>query len=78
MLLAVDPGSSGQQFNEITLDKIEQLRRKGFGGKIIVDGGINPETAKKVKSAGADVIISASYIWNNISPGKGYEELKAI
>lgn len=78
LLLAVNPGSAGQQFQEITIDKIKQLREKGFGGKIIVDGGIKPDTAKKVKDAGADAVISASYIWNNINPKKGFEELKAI
>lgn len=78
LLLAVDPGSAGQEFQEITIDKIKQLRENGFGGKIIIDGGINIETAKKVKIAGADAIVSASYIWNNIHPKKGFEELKAI
>ncbi|MEK7478299.1 MAG: hypothetical protein AAB626_00020 [Patescibacteria group bacterium] len=78
LLLAVEPGSAGQAFEEITIDKIKQLRERGFGGKIIIDGGINLETAKKVKEAGADVVVSASYIWNNISPKKGFEELKNI
>lgn len=78
LLLAVNPGTAGQEFQEIVLEKIKQLRKKGFGGKIIVDGGINPNTAKKVKDAGADVIVAASYIWNSINPKKGYEELKAI
>jgi ribulose-phosphate 3-epimerase len=78
LLLAVEPGSAGQEFKEITLDKIRQLRQSGFSGKIIIDGGINLETAKKVKDAGADVVVSGSYIWNNIDPKKGFEELKAI
>ncbi|MHB9019562.1 MAG: hypothetical protein ACYC3G_01640 [Minisyncoccota bacterium] len=78
LLLAVDPGSAGQEFQEITMDKIKQLREMGFGGKIIIDGGINLETAKKVKIAGADVVVSASYIWNNIDPKRGFEELKNI
>jgi ribulose-phosphate 3-epimerase len=77
-LLAVDPGSSGQEFQEITIDKIKELRERGFDGKIVIDGGINLETAKKVKAAGADAIVSASYIWNNINPKKGFEELKNI
>lgn len=78
LLLAVEPGSAGQEFEEITIAKIKQLREKGFGGKIIIDGGINPETAKKVKMAGADVVVSASYIWNNVNPKRGFEELKAV
>jgi len=77
-LLAVDPGSAGQEFQEVTMSKIKQLREKGFGGKIIIDGGINLETGKKIKEAGADAIVSASYIWNNINPKKGFEELKSL
>lgn len=77
-LLAVDPGAAGQAFQEITIDKIKKLREKGFNGKIIVDGGINLDTARRVKAAGADAIVSASYIWNNISPKKGYVELRSV
>lgn len=77
-LLAVDPGASGQPFQDIVIDKIKKLREKGFNGKIIIDGGINPDTARRVKFAGADVVISGWYIWNNIDPKKGYAALKAI
>jgi ribulose-phosphate 3-epimerase len=78
LLLAVEPGLAGQQFQEDTLNKIKQLRERGFNGKIIVDGGINLETAKKVKEAGADIIVSASYLWNNINPARAYGKLRAI
>jgi len=78
LLLAVDPGLAGQEFQEITLEKIKQLKEGGFGGKIIVDGGINPATARKAKSAGADTVVSASYIWNNINPKKGFMELRSV
>ncbi len=77
-LLAVEPGLAGQEFQEITIEKIKQLRQNGFGGKIVVDGGMNLQTAKMVKEAGADVIVAASYIWNNLSPKRGYEELKSV
>jgi ribulose-phosphate 3-epimerase len=77
-LLAVEPGAAGQNFQDVVIDKIKKLREKGFSGKIIIDGGINPDTARRVKFAGADVVISASYIWNNADPKKGYEALKAI
>jgi ribulose-phosphate 3-epimerase len=77
-LLAVDPGASGQPFQEIVIDKIKKLRESGFSGKIIVDGGINPDTARRVKFAGADVVISASYIWDSENPSKRYQELRSI
>jgi ribulose-phosphate 3-epimerase len=65
LLLAVNPGFSGQEFNESTLEKITDLR-KIFPNVIIeIDGGINPETAKKCVAAGANILVSASYIFDS-------------
>ena len=45
---------------------------------IEVDGGITPETAKWAKDAGADIVVSASYIFGSKDPEGAYEELKKI
>ncbi len=45
---------------------------------IEVDGGINLETARLAKKAGADIIVSASYIFKSSKPQKIYEELSKI
>ena len=66
MVMAVKPGAAGQEFDDKVLHKIKMLShtRKKHGLKylISVDGGINPETAKLCWSAGADLLVSGSYL----------------
>lgn len=77
-VLAVPPGPAGQPFNNLALEKISFLRASFPNAKIEVDGGVNLETAKLVKDAGADIVVSASYIFDSLDPKKAYEELNAI
>lgn len=69
MVMAVSPGAAGQKFDERCLKKISILAatRKKHGLKylISVDGGINAETAKKCWAAGADLLVSGSYLSNS-------------
>lgn len=66
LIMGVEPGKSGQEFKESTLDKIEKLKQvideNGYNTIISVDGGINDEVFKMVKEKGADMIVSASYL----------------
>lgn len=64
-ILTVKPGPSGQKIDEGSFDKIAHLRQNCLGSKIEIDGGINHETAKKAKEAGADVLIAGAYIFNS-------------
>lgn len=77
-LLAVEPGFSGQKFDESVLEKIKLLRQRAPSAIIEVDGGINPETASLVKAAGADIIVSASYILGSLNPREAYEKLASV
>jgi len=69
LVMTVNPGFGGQKFLSSQLKKIENLRKKidKIGKKIEleVDGGINEETSKIVASAGADVLVSGSYIFGS-------------
>lgn len=78
LILAVEPGFSGKPFDESQLEKIKILRSKIPSARIEVDGGVNLEIALKIKSAGANTIISASYIWNSGNPKETYDELLEI
>jgi ribulose-phosphate 3-epimerase len=78
LILAVNPGLPGQKFQENQLDKIRALRQKMPDVIIMVDGGVNLETAPKIKEAGADILVSASYIWNNKDPEAAYQKLQTI
>ena len=66
MVMAVKPGAAGQAFDERAIQKIKILNytRKKHGLKylISVDGGINPDTAKLCWDAGADLLVSGSYL----------------
>jgi len=77
-ILSVSPGFAGQKFNEGVLEKIKFLRKNHSDVTIEVDGGINLKTAKLVKKAGADIVVSASYIFGSKDPKKAYEELTKI
>lgn len=77
-ILAVVPGWAGQKFNPTVLDKIGFIRKNMPDAIIEVDGGINPETAKLLKDAGVNILVSASYIFNSQEPRKTYNELKQI
>jgi ribulose-phosphate 3-epimerase len=75
-ILAVSPGPSGQEMSQGTLDKIEFLKSQMPSVIIEVDGGVNPATASLFKKAGADIILSGSYIFNSADPKSAYLELK--
>jgi len=77
-ILAVNPGLAGQAFLPVVLGKIKFLRRQFPGATIEVDGGINPETAKLVRVAGADTVVSATYIFGNSNPKRAYEALHNV
>lgn len=77
-LLAVTPGFAGQEFDNSTLKKIKFLREYRRDVKIEVDGGINPSTARLVKNAGADIVVSASYIFGNELPKIAYGKLTRL
>ena len=66
MVMSVKPGAAGQDFDIRALQHIKILNhtRKKHGLKYIisVDGGINPETAKLCWGAGADLLVSGSYL----------------
>lgn len=69
LVMSVEPGFGGQQFDSSALEKIAQLRAwaqaENVDLRIEVDGGINAETGKLCTQAGADVLVAGSYIFKN-------------
>ena len=72
LLMSVNPGFGGQRFIEGTVDKLQRLRRlideRGAHALIQIDGGVNDVTAPKLAAAGADVLVSGSYIFKSADP----------
>lgn len=71
LVMSVNPGFGGQSFIPSSLEKISSIRKmidkSGRKIDLEVDGGINPETAKKVVKAGADVLVAGSAIFGKDS-----------
>jgi len=63
--MSVNPGFGGQAFIPAAIDKVARLRAMAGGRPIDieVDGGITPETAPKVVSAGANVLVAGSAVF---------------
>lgn len=69
LVMSVWPGRGGQSFIETSLDKIKYLRNKIESSSnkplIEVDGGINAKISSKVIEAGADLLVSGSYLFGH-------------
>lgn len=74
LILTVKAGKGNQSFNEDVLKKIRHLRKMDSNILIEVDGGMNSETASKAVKAGADIIVSGSYIYSN----DAYEAIQSL
>ncbi|MFN6946085.1 MAG: ribulose-phosphate 3-epimerase [Cytophagaceae bacterium] len=79
-LMSVNPGFGGQNFIERTYEKVRQLKKliKDSNSKALIeiDGGVNRDNAPKLLSAGADVLVAGSFVFNSPNPSKVIEELK--
>lgn len=80
LLMSVNPGFGGQKFIANTLNKVERLRalidRSQSEALIEVDGGVQAETAPMLVRAGADVLVSGSYIFKAADPIATISSLK--
>lgn len=69
LVMSVNPGFSGQKFIPDVVPKIEwlkkQINRFGYNILLEVDGGVNKETGKIVKQAGADVLVAGNFVFKN-------------
>lgn len=71
-------GFYGGEFNEDTVKRIANLREISPDIIIEVDGGINPETAKKCVEAGADMLVAGSYIFNSSDVETAIRQLQVV
>lgn len=66
LVMSVKPGKGGQKFMEDVLYKVETLKdireQNHYNYIISIDGGVNEETAKLCKEAGADMVVAGSYV----------------
>lgn len=67
LVMTVQPGFGGQPFMEDMLPKIRAAatirKDAGLDFRITVDGGINVETARQCREAGADVMVAGTSVF---------------
>ena len=82
LLMGVNPGFGGQKFIENTINKVKTLRQlidsKGSKALIQVDGGVQADTAPRLVEAGADVLVSGSYVFKASDPVTTIHDLKQL
>lgn len=82
-ILAVEPGFGGQRFQESAIEKIKSLTefresvsdKNGCSFEIMVDGGINKDTARW--TVDADILVAGTYLFNRSDLKDGVAELEA-
>ena len=82
LLMSVNPGFGGQEFIENTIQKVKQLRKlideSGSKALIEIDGGVQGDTAPRLVKAGADILVSGSYVFKSATPEQTIHELRSL
>lgn len=69
LIMSVEPGFGGQSFMTDMMDKVREIKKyaKNLNNNLLieVDGGINEETIKYVKDAGADICVAGTSIFSS-------------
>lgn len=80
LIMTVNPGFGGQKFIFDVVPKIEKIKetkeKKQLEFDIEVDGGINNQTVKIVREAGANIIVAGSYIFKSKNYREAIESLR--
>ena len=68
LIMTVNPGFGGQKFIPYTLQKVRDLKKmidaRGLKTDIEVDGGVNLSNVEEIMSAGANIIVAGSAVFN--------------
>jgi ribulose-phosphate 3-epimerase len=69
LVMSVNPGFGGQAFIPSAVDKIRHVRKmiddRRLSTLIEVDGGVKPDNAAKIISAGADILVAGSAVFGS-------------
>ncbi len=80
LVMTVNPGFGGQAYiimPEKIADVAARIKAQGRHIDLEVDGGINPETAKEVIKAGANVLVAGTAVFKD-GPARYADHIRAI
>ena len=66
LVMSVEPGSGGQAFLPEAIPKVRAVRG-WFARHIAVDGGINAQTGRQMREAGANVLVAGTSVFRSAS-----------
>ena len=82
LVMGVEPGASGQKLMDSVYDKVKEIyefrQSNNLNFKIEFDGGVNPETAKKLIDCGIDILVSGTYVYNSKNRALAVDELRGL
>lgn len=78
LVMTVRPGHGGQKFRDECLEKVRWLRQRLPGIDIMVDGGINADTARLSVAAGVNQLVSGSYLFRQHDMAAEIARLKSV
>lgn len=76
LVMTVHPGHGGQKFMPECLPKVTWLRERRPDLDIMVDGGINAETAVMAAKAGANMFVAGSYLFSQADMAAAVADMK--
>lgn len=77
-VMGVHPGFMGQEFQPVAVEKVRELRDRWPDLVIEVDGGVSDVTVRRLADAGADRLVSGSYIFASGAPEKMIRKLEEL
>lgn len=76
LVMSVDPGFGGQEFQPRALEKIGDLAAADADVEIEVDGGVDAETGARCLAAGADTLVIGSSLFGHADVPAALSELR--
>ena len=79
LCMSIHPGYSGQAFMPDAFERIARLRALlPAGVRVQVDGGVNHDTIRRARDAGADLLVAGSAVFWSDDPAHAYGELVGV
>ena len=80
LVMSVNPGSGGQKFLPLAIEKIRQLDRirqeRNLAFRIEIDGGITLENVGEVIQAGCDIVVAGTTIFGTPDPAQAFDAVR--
>ncbi|MAG28558.1 ribulose-phosphate 3-epimerase [bacterium] len=76
LIMGITPGAQGRVFDAKAIDKIKELREHDQNIKIGVDGGVSAIVSSSIIEAGANMLVSGSYLFGEDNIKKAIKSLQ--